>query len=228
MFRVFGLPPGLYRLCADAGGGFGSFEDGQLPRAPELRVRAVESPELRGRGSPQSPAARVRDDLTFELTGLYGPRVVVVEGAPREWIVKTVRYRGQNVTGLPVDFTAGTDQKDLEVVLSTRAARVAARVVDDRGNMAAARVYMFPVDVRQWSARSNFMTTGARDGVLTIGPVRAGEYFIIAVSPDTPGLDDYGAGFNRERIEAFAKAAERITLAENEERPIELRLAKAQ
>ena len=60
-----------------------------------------------------------------------------------------------------------------------------------------------------------------KDGSYTVGPVRAGEYFIAAVAPE-----DAFYTADRSRLEALAKVAERISLGENEERQIELRVVR--
>jgi hypothetical protein len=51
--------------------------------------------------------------------------------------------------------------------------------------------------------------------------MRAGEYLVVA-----PAADDVIETFDRSRLEALAKLAERITLNENEERQIELRVVR--
>ena len=203
------------------------FED-SAPPPIGLKVRAVNAPTIYGGSSPPSNAAQVREDLTFDLTGLYGQQVLGVEGLPREWIVKTVSYRHENITGGPTEFKASTDPQDLQIVLTSRVARIVARVADDAGKPSRdARVMMFPADPRQWVERQwsgqGLIQSGnaQKDGSFRVSPVRPGEYFIAAVAPE-----DAFYSPDRLRLEALAKVAERITLAENEERQIELRVVR--
>ena len=60
----------------------------------------------------------MREDLTFELDSLYGQQFLTVEGLGREWVVKSVRYRNENVTGLPVEYKSSADPDDLQIVLT--------------------------------------------------------------------------------------------------------------
>ncbi len=78
-----------------------AFEDGPPQRPLSLRVRAIDAVPVYGRNAPVR-AAPVRDDLTFELDSLYGQKLLTVEGLGRVWVVKSVRYRTENITGLPV------------------------------------------------------------------------------------------------------------------------------
>ena len=109
-----------------------TFDDSPPQRPLSLKVRAVDALPMYGRPGPERTAT-VREDLTFELNGLYGHQVLVVEGLPREWVVKALRYRNENVTGLPTDYRSSADPDDLQIVLTSRSARVVARVLGDDG-----------------------------------------------------------------------------------------------
>ena len=129
-----------------------AFEDGPPQRPLSLRVRAVDAVPIYGRNGPRR-AAPVREDLTFEMDSLYGQQFLTVEGLGREWVIKSVRHRNETITGVPVEFRSSADPDDLQIVLSSRGARVIARVVDESGKPArAARVMLFPADPRQWVA----------------------------------------------------------------------------
>jgi hypothetical protein len=75
----------------------------------------------------QAPS-RVQPDLTFRLDGLFGPQLLQVFGAMRPWVVKAIRYRGEDVFGRLVELRNSTDPNDLVVVLTNRAATVSGRV----------------------------------------------------------------------------------------------------
>jgi protocatechuate 3,4-dioxygenase beta subunit len=201
------------------------FEDGPPQRPLSLRVWPVDALSVYPQNVPRRTApAPVREDLTFELENLYGQQLLIVEGLGREWVLKSVRYRNENITGLPVEYKSSADPDDLQIVLTSRVARVIARVVDETGKPAKdGRVMLFPADPRQWVRALGSVQQGIRqkDGSYLVGPMRAGEYLVVA-----PAADDVIETFDRSRLEALAKLAERITLNENEERQIELRVVR--
>jgi hypothetical protein len=205
-----------------------TLEDGPRLRPFNLKVRAVDEPPTYGRMGAPRRAATVREDHSFELEGLYGHQVLVVEGLPREWIVRSVRYRNEDVLGVPTEFKSSADPQDLQIVLTSRVASVVARVADEIGNPAkTGRVMMFSADLRHWANAPGmgnpFVHHGVqqKDGHISIGPVRSGEYFIVALAPE-----DYVYSPDRSRLEALAGSAERITLGDGEERQVELRIVR--
>jgi protocatechuate 3,4-dioxygenase beta subunit len=178
-----------------------------------------------GRPSP----ATVRDDMSFELDGLFGPQLLMVMGAPRGWIVKSVRYRGDDVTDRAVEFSSSSDPRLLEVSLTDQGAIVTGRVLgDDDKASSDASVVLLPADASRWRPFPGMPAIPTKsDGTFTIGPVRAGEYIVAAVAgmSMTKLLDPSARAEVAERI---AKAGERIILVENEKQSIDLRIAKLQ
>ena len=82
--------------------------EGGAPEQGTSKLSVMTMPDdMTGRGrmmfGPQTPAA-VRDDMSFELDGLFGPQLLMVMGPPRGWIVKSVKYRGDDVTDTAVEF----------------------------------------------------------------------------------------------------------------------------
>jgi protocatechuate 3,4-dioxygenase beta subunit len=205
------------------------FEDDPANRsASSMRVMGM--PDMSNRMvlmGPQ-PSAPVKPDLTFELSGLFGPTTIALNGAPRGWVVKTIKYRGQDITDTLVDFAGSRDGDALEIALTNRGARVSGRITDDRGAPASdARVMLLSADPARWKTLNPSGVAGAMpkaDGSFQLGPVRAGEYLIIAI-----GLDDGPRmPMDVEYVERVARNAQRITLVENEQHTIDLRVAKLQ
>jgi hypothetical protein len=79
-----------------------------------------------GAASPIQPPARVGEDLTFSLSGLFGRQVLQVFGAMRPWVVKAIRYRGDDVFGRWVEFKNSSDANDLFAL--ERLAKAAERI----------------------------------------------------------------------------------------------------
>ena len=74
--------------------------------------------------------ARVAQDRSFTLAGLFGRQKIVVDGVPRGWVVKAIRYRGQDISDIATEFE--TDPKEpIEITLTSRTASVGGTVTDD-------------------------------------------------------------------------------------------------
>ena len=176
---------------------------------------------------PTEPAF-VDQNLTFRLEGLFGPHVLHVSGAPQPWIVQAIRYRGEDVFGSPTEFRTSADPNDLVVVLTDKGALVSGRVTDASGEPAAGTVVMLlPPDLGRQAMYFPGSIVGVAvgdDGTFRLPPVRAGEYSILAISPeDAPRGTTSSA---QVALARFARMAERLVLAEREEKTISLRVAR--
>ena len=87
---------------------------------------------------------------------------------------------------------------------------------------------LLPADVTRWRPFPGMPAiTPKADGTFTIGPVRAGEYVIAAVTGlSMARLFDPSA--RADIAERIAKAGERIVLVENDKHSIDLRITKLQ
>ena len=203
------------------------FEDGTPAGGESIRVTAAMPPATAGRiSSGPWPSAEVRPDSTFELTGLFGPQIITVAGQPREWIVKSVTYRGDDITDLPVEFKTSPDPAALEIAMTRRGAIVSGRVLDVAGNgTEAGYVLLISADPARRRSGLGMVTTAEpkTDGAFTLGPVRQGEYVVLAASGEAMMHLSYPDG---ESLERFVHEGERIILVENEKRSIDLRVVK--
>ena len=192
-----------------------AFEDGPVPRfigRPSVGVAFAP-------GSVSPRPADVRDDLTFELQGLFGPQLLDVRNLPAGWTLKSVHYSGADITDVPVTFTTSGDARAMRITLTSRAPVVSGRVLDDKGQPAGARVFLFPEDPdRRRRGASDARSTD--DGAFSLGPQRAGDYLVVAVREDDVGFDE------RPDLGLLAKVAERVTLHEGQPQALTLRLAK--
>jgi protocatechuate 3,4-dioxygenase beta subunit len=207
--------------------------EGGAPEQGTSKLSVMTRPDdMTGRGrmmfGPQTPAA-VRDDMSFELDGLFGPQLLMVMGPPRGWIVKSVNYRGNDVTDTAVEFKSSSDPRLLEVTLTNQGAIVTGRVLGDDGKESPdAYVVMLPGDVSRWRPFPGTPTiTPKADGTFTIGPVRAGEYVIAAVTGMSMARL-FEPSARAEIAERIAKGGERIVLVENDKHSIDLRITKLQ
>ena len=209
-----------------------TFEEGAPHvRTEPIRVVAnvppVASGGRRSFGGPW-PSGELKDDFTFELSGLFGHHIITVTGQPREWIVKAIKYRGDDVTGTPVEFKTSTDPSALEIVMTRRGAVVDGRVLDAAGKATqAGYVVLTSADPARRRLGTGIVQTASPspDGTYSLGPVRAGEYVLFAVSGEAmmhlsmPEPDE-------DALDRAAHSGERVVLVENEKRTVDLRLLK--
>ena len=130
------------------------------------------------------------------------------------------------MTDVGVEFTTSSDPRNLEIVLTKQAALVSGRVLDDAGEAPEeAFVVLLAGDAAKRRAVGHEESRAAMkgDGTFRLGPVRAGEYTIVALSgPAMMGL----ALEDEKTHERIASLGKRIVLSENEQRTIDLRVAK--
>ena len=160
----------------------------------------------------------VREERQFVLTGIFGRRTLELANVPRGWYVKSVRYEGHEIIDQPTELKAGTDPARLEVVLSNRGAVVTGRTVDDRGvPVGAARLFLFRADDVQSRVADARTST---DGTFRLGPVRGGDYLIVALpaSAPPPRTGDW------DRLARLAAIAQRLTLDDLDARMLDVRV----
>lgn len=198
------------------------FEGGVPPtmRPSQVRVypNAVDENAARSmmRSDPQTG-----DDFTFTLRGALG-RVLLQPNAPRGWYLKSVMLDGDDITETPVPLVAGTNIAGVRVLLTQAMSTLTGGVRDDRGALVLdATVIVFPDDDRRWSSTRRIRTsrpdTQGRFEMTGLPP--GTDYRIAAVQ----GLED-GQAYDPEFLAGLRDRAERLSLAENETKTVDLRL----
>jgi hypothetical protein len=198
------------------------FEDGRPQSSgPEpLTIECLRAPGG-ARFGPQNRPAPVERDLSFTLSGIFDPVRLSVRGLPRGWVVKSVRYRGADITDAGGELT--TDPRhEIEIVVTSRVAIVTGTVTDDAGKPATATIFLIPADAtRSGDDLYRYRAAGTlRDGRFESAGVRAGEYFLLALDSEQSAV----VSRLRTPLEALVKHAERITLVENDRLTMNLRL----
>ena len=145
-----------------------------------------------------------------------------MSGLPGGWITKSIRFNGEEIIDTLHDFTNARASDLLEILLTSRGARLSGRVLNERGEPTSdATVMLLPADPAKRRGPSSFGPSGASskpDGSYQLGPVRAGEYLIIAIGLGTVPHEEY--------FERLVGNAERITLVDDEQQSLDLRIAK--
>jgi hypothetical protein len=171
-----------------------------------------------------SGSGQVLDDMTFQLNKLFGRRVLTVLNIPSGWMLKSVTYRGKDVTDVPTDFQPVADPSQLEVLISNRGAVVTGRVLDDSGNPVRGRVLMVPADRARWLAlgQATSVASIAGTGAFVLPPQRPGEYAALAIdATEALPLSQNAAFFER-----IVKSGQRLSLTESDRRTVDLRITK--
>jgi protocatechuate 3,4-dioxygenase beta subunit len=174
-------------------------------------------------GSAGFRGASVGDDSVFYLDRMFGTRKLEVFNVPRGWYLKSILYEGKDIIDTPTEFKASRDPSRLEVILSNRGAVVSGRVVDEGGETARRiRVILFPANPEQWDERHVLGINVSAGGTFKLGPRRAGDYLVVAFDASTLPPNP----IDRERLAQLAPDAERITLREDDERTLDLRVMR--
>jgi hypothetical protein len=190
-------------------------------RAQQLAVMA--RPVVLDPSSPAGGVGRVSDDFTFEINGVFDPRVFRVN-APQGWSLKSVVLNGQDVTDVPLDLPPGQTVSGMQIVLTERTTHVSGRIVDARSRpVTDVTVVIFPADETMWMFQSRFIRAARPDqeGRYEIpGLPPSDSYLAIAVQ----GLEDGQAG-DPEFLASIREQAARFSLGEGETRALDLRFA---
>lgn len=195
-----------------------------LPPGTRLSVQARLDDRVASALNRTVPTGVLRDDMSFELTGVFGEATIWCNGLPREWVLKAVRYGGRDVTDIP--FTPDGSPRSIDVVVSSHGGVASGTVaLDEESAVAGGRavVSLFPIDSSRWNVSSATATTlVSRSGTFSLQAVRPGEYFIAA----TDGLVTESARTRSAAWERLSHVAERITLGDGDRRTIELRVVR--
>jgi hypothetical protein len=200
------------------------FEGGVPPDVPASQVRVFLSPTdpMNMRGVMMSGPPQVSSDFSFAARAGMGS-VLLRVGAPPGWYLKSITNSGEDVTDAPISLEPGVNVEGLRVLLTRTTTAVSGAVRDDRGNVVVdATVVVFPADDARWSMGSRFVRstrpdTQGRFEVRGLPPDSA--YRIIALQ----NVED-GQANDPEFLAGVRDRAERLALAEGEQKTVELRL----
>ena len=166
--------------------------------------------------------AAVQNDLSFRITGMFESSRIVLVGLPSGWVVKSITYRGRDITHVAVDFEGPLDPHPITVVVTNRVAHIGGRVV--ASDKRPQTVMLIAADRARWTTRDAIVATAPvkPDGTFQIASVAAGEYLIVASNSLAP-LEVIRAP--AAALERLAAHAERIALAEGDRREVTLSAA---
>jgi protocatechuate 3,4-dioxygenase beta subunit len=205
---------------------FDTLDRTKLPSASAIELSPV---PIDFDASPASYAiAEIRNDATFDLAGINGPRRLHVARAPTGWALKQIFVNGIDVTDRPLPF-GRRDQslRDVEVVLTDRVSEVAGTVADDRGQpVPESIVVVFSTDRDRWYPASRFLAraVAAADGAYSLAGLPFGSYYAAAASKvPIEGEDSWQ---DPEFLNSLLPAASSIVISEGQKQSLNLRVPR--
>jgi protocatechuate 3,4-dioxygenase beta subunit len=195
--------------------------DGDPPTGAVLRNLSIEPTSADPDRSPSSgniARADVRQDLTFSMQGIHGPRRITVPRPPTGWMLKSVTSAGVDVTDVALQFgTREQSLTDVEVALTNRLTELTGTAVDSRGQLPIAyTLLVFPTDHDRWYAGSRFFRRMASDssGNFAVRGLPPGDYFVAAVSGMSVLRDGPDAWQDPEFLDSVALRAAHVTVTD--------------
>jgi hypothetical protein len=166
-------------------------DDGSVPPFNPQQMRVVPQPAepgMRMMGLNPNP---VRDDWTFEVSGLIDRvRLRASLDAPGGgWVLKGALRDGIDLADVPADIGPGQVIEDVELVITQKVTEMTGMVVDDRNQpVTDASIVVFTDDKAQWGFGSRYLRMSRPDtnGKYSLRITPAGGYRAIVVR----GLED--------------------------------------
>jgi len=177
--------------------------------------------------TPQSnwATADIRDDWSFTIDGINGPRRLQLRRVPRGWALKEVRVNGIDITDRPVSF--GRSEQSLsgvEVVLTNRVSRLAGVVKRGVASASNINVIAFSTDRNRWYSTSRFVRRAVTEaeGRFSIEGLPFGSYYVTALTQIPVDGDD--AWQDPALLESLVGRASSLTVRDGETATIGLSL----
>lgn len=169
--------------------------------------------------------AKVADDLTFEIKAAPGRARVALIGQVPGWTIRSVRYRGVDVTDSGIEFRPNEDVADVEVELSNRVSSVSGLVTSSKGEtLKDYSVVVFPADRDKWTPNSRYMKTARpdQDGRYKVNGLPPGEYRVIALD-----YLDQNEWNTPQFLDGIRSRATSFSINEGEAKSVDLRISTA-
>ena len=193
------------------------------PRPASFAGIRVRAPLVDGGSFGDAISGDVRADGSFRIRGLVaGRHSVTVEGLEYPWVLKSVTYRGQDISDSALDAESGQEFTDVRVTITDATSEVSGAVKDDSGRVASdALVLIIPSSEQAWtrgSRRLRLVRTDA-NGRFRVRGLPAGEYRAVA----TRDLDE-GDAYRRDLLRKLVLQGVPLAIADRERREIDLPL----
>jgi hypothetical protein len=125
-----------------------------------------------------------RRDGSFTIDGVMaGAHLIVVEGLPAPWSLKSVTYRGKDITDVGLQADSGQRLDDVRITITTSAGEVSGTVRDGEKQVVRnARVLFVPVPAALWPVAGRRFARSLTDaaGRYSVRGLPAGDYRVAA------------------------------------------------
>ncbi len=171
---------------------------------------------------PGMGAGTINEDWTFQVKLRPGMTRLNVSGPPPGWGLKSIRYRGSDVTDAGIDVKPNEDIADIEVELTNRVTEVSGLVATSGGAQVKDYwVVVFARDREKWQPSSRYVRSSRPDqsGRFKISGLPAGNYLAVAVDFIEPGQ-----ATDPEFLDRLQNRGISLSLGEGEAKALDLKL----
>ena len=197
-----------------------TFDGGKPPAAsPGSMSVTTGSTSVQG-GSVGGGQVRVREDWTFESTGIVGRRTLRTL-LPPGWWLRSVMLNGTDVTDSGIDFKPGETIAGFDLLVTNRMASLSGSVLNAKGQpVNDYAVVAFASDSSKWGYATRFVRNGRPDqsGQFRITGLPGEDYLVVALDYLEPGEES-----DPELLERLRAQATAIKLRDGEEKTIVLK-----
>jgi len=146
----------------------------------KIGISAVSTDFVRGPAGVVQPTRVIKDDGTFEVSGLLGVNILRFD-IPLPWTLVSISSAGGDITDRPIDSSAG-DIDDLRVTFAPTASTVVCSINDKNGQrLPRGFVLIFSQDAARWTFPSRYVRGLAADanGDFTTSALPPGQYLAV-------------------------------------------------
>jgi hypothetical protein len=193
---------------------------GAPAQPPRINATPPDPQNFGGLPTPQSVQASA--DLTFTMKGFMGEYMIRANGGNQ--YMKSVQLNGQDITDTPREFKDGDK---VTIVMTTRASTIEGVVTDDKGQPAnGGMLLLFSEDKSGWRTNSVHTRRSGADitGHFRMQGLLPGRYLLIALPQERANALNFGST-DPLLFEQFAKEATSITVAEDEQRQVDIKIS---
>jgi protocatechuate 3,4-dioxygenase beta subunit len=168
---------------------------------------------------------KVNDDFTFEMKASPITARIALFGQMPGWAIRSVRYRGVDVTDSGIEFRPNEDVTEVEVELTNQVTSLSGVVTSGKGDaLKDYSVVVFPQDRDKWTPGSRYMKTARpdQDGRYKVSGLPPGEYRVIALD-----YLDQNEWNTPEFLDGIRNSATPFSINEGETKSLDLRITSA-
>jgi hypothetical protein len=154
-----------------------------LPRDHKMRVMSRAVDPSRTYTNFEQDNGRVRDDLTFELKGVFGANRLSLSPLPSGWSLRSIEHEGIDLLDTPLDMSGGHQLTGIVILLSKSMPKLRGTLLDDAGAPTEGSVILFPEDQARWSEDSRLIKSTRPDatGAFEFRNLVPGEYLVAPI-----------------------------------------------